>query len=57
MQRRIIQIAAVPIPAVEGEWDYPYARLYALCDDGSLWWRGSSKENSWHKVKEEIPES
>ena len=49
--RKIIQITAT---AVAGEADI----LYALCDDGTLWWtepRWVGKDDVWRKVRD-IPQ-
>lgn len=36
--RKPIQIAAVPSSDTEGAYQTNAETLYALCDDGSIWW-------------------
>jgi hypothetical protein len=50
-KRDIVQISAVGVPEqIEGG----YTHLYALCDDGTVWFHTAS-EGGWHKLPD-IPD-
>jgi hypothetical protein len=56
---RVIQIAASPQP---GQWNCgPYTQLFALCEDGSIWWREAGlpgnnicEDSPWNLVQPSV---
>jgi hypothetical protein len=48
--RKVVQIAATAdIQFSDGE--YALHRLYALCDDGTIWLRVGTPGTPWHRIE------
>jgi hypothetical protein len=43
--RRIVQIAVDPAFTSDQT-----SIIYALCNDGSIWWREASDDDTWHQI-------
>lgn len=47
--RKIVQIAIDPSTSDSA------ANIYALCSDGSLWWKSTACDSSWFEESSQVP--
>lgn len=54
MTRKIIQI--LHVPNRNPETDRVYGVIYALCDDGTLWWKNEQETANW-QLEADLPQN